>query len=264
MQYLRDHIQGLLKQGVIEPSFSNYSSPMFLVPKSTGGYRAAADFRGLNKRIAIESVALPNIYSAFHWFAKAKYFTTLDLKQAYHQIPLAKASKPLTAFCTDWKLYQYTRVRFGLATGAQVLTRILDKVFQDQKFDFLYHYLDNEVIYSESFEDNLEHLHVALECLRMAGLTVKPEKVVFAIKEISFLGYLVSPAGVRIDPERTRAIREFLIPRDAKDISRFIPMVNFYHKFIPRLADVAGPLNALRKRGVKFMWGQEQQQELTL
>jgi hypothetical protein len=83
---------------------------MFLVPKSTGGYHAVVDFRGLNKRIAIESIPLPDIHSEFHWFAKAKYFTTLDLNQTYHQIPLAKASKSLTAFCTDWNLYQYTRV----------------------------------------------------------------------------------------------------------------------------------------------------------
>ena len=250
--YLRNHIQGLLKQGVIETSLSNYSSPMFLVPKSTGGYRAVVDFRELNKRIAIESVPLPDIHSAFHWFAKAKYFTTLDLNQAYHQIPLAKASKPLTAFCTDWNLYLYTRVPFGLATGAQVLTRLLDQVFQDQKFDFVYHHLDDVVIYSESFGAHLEHVRLALDRLRMDGLTVKPEKVVFATQEISFLGHLVSPAGVRIDPERTRAIREFPIPRDTKGIGRFIGMVNFYHKFIPRLADVAAPLNALRKRGVKF------------
>ena len=75
---------------------------MFLVPKSEGTYRAVVDFRALNKRIAIESVPLPDVHSACHWFGKAKYFTTLDLNQAYHQIPLSKASKPLTAFCTDW------------------------------------------------------------------------------------------------------------------------------------------------------------------
>jgi hypothetical protein len=133
-------------------------------------------------------------------------------------------------------------------------------MFQDQKFDFVYHYLDDVVIYSESFEDHLEHFRLALDRLRMAGLTVKPEKVVFATQEISFLGHLVSPAGVRIDAERTMAIREFPIPRDTKGISRFIGMVNFYHKFIPRFANVAAPLNALRKRGVKFTWGQEQQE----
>jgi hypothetical protein len=94
---------------------------------------------------------MPDIHSAFHWFAKAKYFTTIDLYQAYHQIPLAKASKPLTAFCMDWNLYQYTHVPFGLVTGAQVLTRLPYQAFQDLKFDFVYHYLDDVIIYSESF-----------------------------------------------------------------------------------------------------------------
>jgi hypothetical protein len=99
-----------------------------------------------------------------------------------------------------------------------------------------------------------------LDRLRIAGLTIKPEKVVFATQEISSLGHLVSPAGVGIDPERTRAIREFPTPRDTMDISRFIGMVNFYHKFIPRPGDVAAPLNALRKKGVKFVWGKKQQE----
>ena len=89
----------------------------------------------------------------------------------------------------------------------------------------------------------------------MAGLTVKPENVLIAKQELSFLGHLVSPVGVHIDPERTRAIRGFPTTRDTRDISRFIGMVNFYHKFIPRLTDVAAPLNALRKKGVKFAWG---------
>lgn len=128
----------------------------------------------LNKRISVESVPLPDVHSAFHWFAKAKYFTTLN--QACHHIPLAKPSKPLTAFCTVWNLYQYTRVSFGLATGAQVLSRLLDRVFQDIKFDFVYHYLDDVVIYSESFEEHLEHIPLVLDRLRQAGLTVKPKR----------------------------------------------------------------------------------------
>jgi hypothetical protein len=89
-------------------------------------------------------------------------------------------------------------VPFGLTIGAQVLSRLLDQVFQDLKFDFVYHYLDDVVIYSESFEAHLEHVQLALDRLRMARLTVKPEKVVFATQEISFLGHLVSPAGVRM------------------------------------------------------------------
>jgi hypothetical protein len=187
---------------------------MFLVPKAGGLSRAVVDFRALNKRIAIDSVLLPDVHSAFHWFAKAKYFTTLDLNQAYRQIPLSEASKSLTAFCTDWNLYQYSKVPFGLANREQVLTRLLERVFQEIKFDFVHQYLDDLVIYSESYERHLEHIRVFLDRLRAAGLTVKPE-VSFATQEISFLGHVVSSAGVPIDPERIRAIREFPPPRDS-------------------------------------------------
>jgi hypothetical protein len=84
MQYLKWYFDRLLNDGVIEPSVSHYSSPIFLVPKSDDGCRAVVDFRALNKRIIIESVSLPEIHSAFHWFPRAEYFTTLDLNQAYH------------------------------------------------------------------------------------------------------------------------------------------------------------------------------------
>jgi hypothetical protein len=259
MQFLREHIKQLLKNGVIEPSSSQYSSPMFLVPKRDQSYRAVVDYRALNKHTEIESVPLPDVHSAFHWFSKAKYFTTLDLNQAYHQIPLSRESKHLTAFCTDWNLYQYRRVPFEIATGAQVLTRLLDMIFHDVKFKSVYHYLDDLVIYSEDFDQHLQHVSQVLYRLRKAGLTVKPSKVVFAVKEISFLGHHVSPLGVSIDPGRTQAIRDFPPPRDVRGIARFLGMVNFYHKFIPNLADVAAPLNILRKKGAKFVWQEAQQ-----
>jgi hypothetical protein len=93
-----------------------------------------------------------------------------------------------------------------------------------------------------------------------AGLTVKPDKVVFTTQEVSFLHHLISPSGVRGDPARTKAIETFTPTRDAKGIARFIGMENFYPKFIPEFAMIAEPLNALRKEGVKFKWGNAQQQ----
>jgi hypothetical protein len=259
MQFLREHIKQLLKNGVIEPSSSQYSSPMFLVPKHDQSYRAVVGYRALNKRIEIESVPLPDVHSAFHWFSKARNFTTVHLNQAYHQIPLSRESKHLTAFCTDWNLYQYRRVPFGIPTCAQVLTRLLDMIFHGVKFKFVYHYRDNIVIYSEDFDQYLKHVSQVLSRLRNADLTVKPSKVVLAVQEISFLGHRVSPLGVSIDPGRTQAIRDFPPPRDVKCVARFLGMVNFYHKFISNLADVAEPLNILRKKGAKFVWEEAQQ-----
>ena len=89
------------------------------------------------------------------------------------------------------------------------------------------HYLDDVVIYSESFEEHLEHIRLMSDRLRQAGLTFKPQKVVFATQEISFLGHLVSTGCVCIDPKRTRPIREFPIPQDTKGLAHFIGTVNF-------------------------------------
>jgi hypothetical protein len=133
-------------------------------------------------------------------------------------------------------------------------------ILHDIKFQYVYHYLDDLVIYSENYELHLQHLNEVFSRLRGAGLTVNPSKVTFAVQEISFLGHCVSSAGITIDAERTRAIVEFPPLRVVRGLALFIGMVNFYHKFIPRVADIAAPLNSLRKKGAKFEWGASQQQ----
>jgi hypothetical protein len=132
-------------------------------------------------------------------------------------------------------------------------------IFHDISFKFVYHYLDEVVIYSEDFSQHLQHFGEFFSGLRDAGLTMNPAKLVFAVQEICFLGHRVSPLGVSIDPERTRATREFPPPKDARGIARFIGMVNFYHHFVPKLAEVAAPLNESRKKGTKFACEERQQ-----
>ena len=147
----------------------------------------------------------------------------------------------------------------GLAVGAQTLTRLLDRVFHDVKFKFIFNYLDDLLMYSKTYEEHLGHLREVMCRLRSAGLTVNVEKVWFAQESISFLGHLVSHRGVTVDPERTQGIRDFPPPRDAKGIARFVGMVNFYRRFIPNAAEIAAPLNELRKKGTKFVWSEKQQ-----
>lgn len=254
MLIMRELIDKLLADDVIETSTSSYSSPCFLVPKPVG-HRLVIDYRKLNKNIQIESVPLPSIHTAFEWFAEANYFTVLDLNQAYYQIPLADSSKHLTSFCTPWNLYQFKRVPYGLAIGGQALSRLLDSIFHDIKFKFLFHYLDDLVIYSKDFESHLQHISEVLKRLGEANLTVNPNKVKFAHHEISFLGHLVSHNSLRIDPSRTVAIRKAKPPRNVKEIARFIGMLNYFNKFIPNFSTIAAPLNSLRKKECKVCLG---------
>ena len=110
-------------------------------------HRLVVDYRQLNKNIEFESIPLPDIHSAFHYFTKAKIFTIMDLNQAFHQIPLAEESKHLTAFAVPFNLYQFTRVPFGISQGSSVCSRLLEKIFHDVKFKFVCHYLDDIVVY---------------------------------------------------------------------------------------------------------------------
>lgn len=266
MEIVEEKIKKMLAEGVIEPGISNYSSPCFLVSKSSkdnlnsDSWRLVVDYRFLNKKVSLDSVPLPNIENCFHFFNGAKYFSVLDLNQAYYQIPLAKESRHLTTFCTMRNTYQFKRIPFGLATGAQALSSVLDRLFGDVKYKFVFHYLDDIVIYSKDFDSHLAHIEAVLLRLREAGFTVNPEKALFAKKQISFLGHLINQDGISIDPSRTKNIREFPTPKNQKAIARFIGMVGYFHKFIPRYAEIAAPLNDLRKKNCKFIWDETHEQ----
>ena len=161
----------MLVQRIIRPSRSNHSSPIFLVPKGDNDFRPVVDYRVLKSKIHIESFLLPDIHTCFCWFGQVKYIATIDLNSACYQIPLREESRRYTAFVTDWNLYEYCRVPFGIAVGGQVLTRLLVNVFSGIKFKYLYQYLDGLVIYSENFQGHVQHARKVLGRLRKANLT---------------------------------------------------------------------------------------------
>lgn len=260
VRILREKIDKMLREGVIRPSTSAYASPIFLVPKDQGtDFRAVVDYRRLNKKIILESVPLPDLQTSFTWFAGAQWFSILDLNQAYYQVPLAEECKHVTAFCTDWNLFEFNRVPFGLATGAAVLSRLIDNVLGELKLSCVFNYLDDLVVYSKTFEDHLQHLGLVFEKLLAAGLTVKPSKVTLAQRQVSFLGHIVSGHSVQIDQQRTEALRNLPPPKDKKGIAKFIGMANYFRRFVPNFAQLAAPLNLLRRKKAQFDWGDAQQ-----
>lgn len=141
LQLMRQHIDDLLKKGVIRPSSSQYASAAFLVPKSGGKTRMVVDYRDLNSIIELDATPMPTIESAFQHLGQARWFTLLDLNSAYNQIPLAEASKQFTSFVVPWAQYEFNFLPFGLASGSMVLTSLIDKIFGDIKFKFIYSFL---------------------------------------------------------------------------------------------------------------------------
>lgn len=258
MEFIRGLIKKLLDLGVIRPSKSSYASPAFLVPKGEDDFRMVIDYRDLNRKVDIEAVPIPDINTAFSWFGKAKWFCVLDMNSAYHQVPLSERCKRFTAFCLPFGLYEWERLPFGLATGAQVLTRLGRALFEDLLYRCMGIFIDDLVIWADTFEELMQILDTVLSRLAEAGITLCPSKLRIAVQEFVYLGHLKSLRGLEIDPGRTAAIRNYDPPVDAKGVSRFIGMVNFYSKFIPKFSERSAALNKLRKKGVKFEWGKEQ------
>lgn len=261
MTQMREHIDDLLKKGVITPSSSQYASPAFLVPKKGGKTRMVVDYRGINSIIDLEATPMPTIESAFQHLGQAKWFSLLDLNQAYNQIPLDEESKKFTAFVTPWAQYQFQYLPFGLASGSMVLTSLIDKIFGDIKFKYVYSFFDDLCVYSDgSFDDHIKKVRNVIGRLKEAGLTVNPEKITIAANHIQFLGHTFKNQSVSIHPERTQPIDQFPVPKNIKQLSRFLGMTAFYARFIKDFAKISQPLNLLKRKNVKFVWGPEQQE----
>jgi hypothetical protein len=260
MEIFRDLVNDLLRQGVVRPSKSPYASPAFLVPKKEGGFRLVVDYRKVNSKVVFDSYPLPTIEQALEQFGGAAVFSVLDLNSAYFQIPLSSKSRRVTAFCTPFGLFEFNKLPMGISVGCQGLSRVIDELFADLKGKWVFNFMDDLVVYSRSMEDHVPQLREVLSRLQRAGFTLNPEKITLAATEIKFLGHLLSARGVRVIPDRVAAIKNYSRPVNLRALRRFVGMVGFYARFIPDFSGKAAALHRLKKKGVDFVWEEEQQE----
>ncbi|XP_039350382.1 uncharacterized protein LOC120374581 [Mauremys reevesii] len=174
-QVVEEEVRAMLDLGVIEPSQSEWRSPVVLVPKPDGSQRFCIDFRRVNAISKFDAYPMPRIDELLARLGEARYITTLDLSKGYWQIPLEPASREKTAFATPTGLYQFTRMPFGLHGAPATFQRLMDRLLQPHQ-DYVAAYLDDVVIYSPRWENHLERVAAVLRSLRKAGLTANPKK----------------------------------------------------------------------------------------
>lgn len=259
MEALQSCLDELLQQNIISYSTSPYSSPSFIVKKKPSGWRLITDFRAINSKVVCESTPMPTIESATQYLGDAVYYSTFDLGSAFYQIALDEESKQYTSFVTPQAQYHYNFLPMGFKPSAQVLTRLLNMVFSDLQYKGIFIFHDDIIVYSKTVGQQIKLLGLVLKKLADAGLTLNPSKMKICHTRIEFLGHIFEHGRLSINPDRIKPIYETPVPRNVKQLARFLGVVGFYMRFIPCFGELTAPLNKLRRKNEPFVWGPDQQ-----
>lgn len=250
-----EELDQMLADGVVEPSDSPWASPILLIKKDDGRYRFVVDFRQLNKVTTRDAYPLPFVSTTLDKLRDAHYLTTLDIKAAYWQIPLSEASKPLTAFVIPNRgLFQFRRMPMGLHNAPATWQRFIDRVIGVDLEKYVFVYLDDVIICTDTFERHLEILKEVLSRLTKVGLTLNRDKCHFCKPELRYLGYVVGASGLMVDPGKVEAIVKIPPPRNVTEVRRLIGLASWYRRFVPNFSSLIAPLCDLLKKNKKFLW----------
>ena len=252
-------VKDMLDRDIIEPSTSQWGSPVLLVTKEDGTYRFCIDYRRLNSMTKIDCYPLNRTDDCLESLgsSNAQIFSSLDLESGYWQMPIDDETKPLTSFVTHDGTFKCRKLAFGLANGPSAFSRLMSLVMQNLAWKIVLFYLDDLICFSCTFPEHLERLRMIFERLRWAKLKLKPKKCHFGQNRIRFLGHYVSKDGIEPMPEKCKAVQEFPTPRKVKDVRSFLGLAGYYRKFIKNFSKIAGPLIDLTKKDFAFHWSDQ-------
>ena len=257
----REQVEEMLEEEIIRPSTSPWASPVVMVKKKDGTMRFCVDYRKLNAVTEKDAQPLPRIDDTLESLQGAVYFSTLDLKSGYWQVPIREEDKKKTAFGTSsGRLYEFNRLPFGLCNAPATFSRLMDYVLTGLSWEICLYYLDDIIVFSRTWEEHIQRLEEVFQRLIEAGLTLGATKCRLAEKEVEFLGHVVSEEGLKPNPRLLECIREIKPPKTVTEVRSFLGLVGYYRRFVKGFSDIATPLNRLLEKGKEIVWTPECEQ----
>lgn len=249
---VKEHLQQLLEGGIIRKSHSPWASNMVLVRKKDNSLRVCVDYRQLNANTVKDAYTLPRIDEMLDQLAGSSYFSILDMKSGYHQVELEESHKPRTAFTAGpLGFYEYNRLPFGLSNAPATYQRLMEECLEGLNHDICLVYLDDIIIFSDSYESHLERLGRVFDRLKDCGMKLSRKKCHLFQKRVKYVGHIVSAEGIEPDPAKLEKVRDWPAPTDADELRQFLGFAGYYRKFIRDFSKIAKPLNDLLGGGKK-------------
>lgn len=244
-KFIESETQRLLKEGIIEPSTSPWRAQVVVTKDENHKKRLVIDYsETINRFTQLDAYPLPRIDETVNNIAQYRFFSTIDLRSAYHQVPIRQEDKPYTAFESCGGLYQFTRVPFGVTNGVACYQRIMDSFATEEKLEGTFTYLDNVTICGMTQEEHDANLKCFLAAAEKKNIRYNEEKCVYSTTKLSILGYVIENGQIRPDPERLRPLRELQMPENMKSLRRIIGFFAYYSRWVDDFSSKIRPLCA--------------------
>ncbi|EKD03262.1 retrotransposon nucleocapsid protein [Trichosporon asahii var. asahii CBS 8904] len=251
---LRAYLAEMQEKGFIVPSSSPAGSPILFVKKKDGSLRLCVDYRKLNAVTVKNRYPLPLIGDLLDQLRQAKVYSKIDLRGAYHLLRIAEGDEWKTAFRTKYGAFEYKVMPFGLTNAPASFQHLMNHIFRDMLDISVIVYLDDILIFSQNETEHRGHVREVLRRLRENNLSAKPEKCEFHTDRVEFLGFIVTPDGIEMDPGKVAGVVSWPTPTNLKELQSFLGFINFYRRFIHQFSMVARPLHELTRKEVPFEW----------
>lgn len=253
------HIDQWLRDGIVQPSLSDYTSPVVLVSKKNGDTRLCIDYRKLNCKIVRDRYPLPLIDDQIDALQGANIFSTLDLKNGFFHVPLEPNSRKYTSFITPDGQYEFLYTPFGLCNSPAVFQKFINAIFRkliDEKIVLTY--MDDLVVIAMCYSSAISRLKRVLQLSADFGLNINWQKSSFLQTRIEFLVHIIENSTTRPTERKTNAVTKFPQPRNVKDVQSFLGLTGYFRKFVYNYSRIARPLSDLLKANTPFVFDEPQ------